>query len=186
MWRRGSARGDALSMSSALPRLCGSPRRLQLSRKKYKFAVSRYGTNVLFGFWSFVELGCPKGARSVAYGELSALQRVASENVAGELLEFVRPDRSVATSALAGCIKRLAHALDALADVQVVFSVTADPWTTPMPVVPEGVALPEQGGVIDPAIALDHHLRLVFNDWERHTRPPQTNGRFLYRRLATL
>ena len=125
-----------------------------MSRKKYKFAVSRYGTNVLFGFWSFVELGCPKGARSVPHGELSALQRVASENVAGELLELVRPDRSKATSALAGGRKRLAHALDALANVQVGFPVTGDPSTTAMPVVPERVALPERGEVIDPAIAL--------------------------------
>ena len=143
-----------------------------MTRKMYVLALSRYGTNVLFGYWSYLELGCPKGSRGVPRGELSTLQSVAADNVASELLEFIRPVRNVAVPALGGGRKRLAHALDALAQLQVGYQVTGDPSTTALPVVPERVALPEVGGVIDPASALDPHLRPVFNNWERHVRLP--------------
>ena len=99
---------------------------------------------------------------------MSPLQRVASDNVAKELLEFIRPDRSVATSALAGGRKRLAHALGALADLQIGYPVTGGPSGTALPVSPERVALPEKGGVIDPSVALDPHLRPVFENWEKN------------------
>ena len=95
-----------------------------------------------------------QGSHDLPIGKFTPLQVVASENIANELLEFIRSDRGRVPSAFAGGRKHLATSLVVLSTLQVGHSISCDSTTTAVPVIPDRAALPDVGGSIDPAVAL--------------------------------
>ena len=156
------------------PEHCQPPKRAAMTRRKYKMSCSRYGANILFGYFTFLELGCPKQPRFNFAPELTSLQRIAAENIAGELLSFALPDRGLATTAPAGGRLHLANALSLLSELQAGQTIPADPSTVALPVIPDRVALPARGGAIDPAKTLPSHLVAQYEDWENSVRLPSS------------
>ena len=91
-----------------------APQRRGSTRGKYHRSCAQHCANILIGYYSFLELGCPCQPPDIADVGLSSLQQAAADNLEDELLRYIRSDRGVAASALAGGRAHLAERLAAL------------------------------------------------------------------------
>ena len=69
---------------------CEAPHPRGLRRGLYRRRLARHCVNVLIGYFSYIELGCPRGCPFRASGPLSEVQRIAAENLEGEIVSFLR------------------------------------------------------------------------------------------------
>ena len=90
--------------------------RLQIGQTRALFLrrAARHATNILFTYFTFVELGCPKSWRPVTFPP-SGAQAVGAANLGSEMLSFLRHDGGIGTTALAGGRAHLLKRLETLA-----------------------------------------------------------------------
>ena len=144
------------------------PRRRGQTRADFLRRAARHATNILFAYFTFVELGCPKSWRPVSFPP-SGAQAVGAANIESEMPSFLRHGGGIGTTALAG-----ADPSDILSNSQL--------SSAALPVDPDRVALPEVAGTIDPRTALPPERRFIFEDWELQVRlPPEERPRPLSR-----
>ncbi len=81
----------------------------------------------------------------------NTVQMIAAENLASDVLSFLRLDRAFASSTFAGGRARLAQQLLELTEATPGQSLEPTTNTVALPVDPVRVALPEEAGTIDPS-----------------------------------
>ena len=77
------------------------PRRRGQTRALFLRRAARHATNILFAYFTFVELGFPKSWRPVTFPP-SGAKAVGAANLESEMLSFLRHDGGIGTTALAG------------------------------------------------------------------------------------
>ena len=73
--------------------------------------VACHAAKILFGHFGFLQLGCPRQPPVFEPLQPNAVQTIAAENLAGDVLSFLRLDRGFASFTLAGGRARLAQQL---------------------------------------------------------------------------
>ena len=136
---------------------CEAPHPRGLRRGLYQRRLARHCANVLIGYFSYIELGCPRGCPFNASGPLSEVQRIAAENLEGEIVRFLRHDRGLSPSTFAGGRARLVGHLASLTYAAPGFKAPDLATTVALPVEPLRVALPHTAGTIDPAEFSQNH-----------------------------
>ena len=149
---------------------CEAPHPRGLRRGLYQRRLARHCVNVLIGYFSYVELGCPRGCPFNASGPLSEVQRIAAENLEGEIVRFLRHDRGLSPSTFAGGRARLVGHLASLTYAAPGFKAPDLATTVALPVEPLRVALPHTAGTIDPARVLPEPYRRACVNWEKEVR----------------
>ena len=129
-----------------------------------------HAANLLCGHFSFLELGCPRVCPSFAGESPSFVQMVAADNLASDVLSFLRSDRGFASSTCAGGRARLAQQLLVLTEAAPGQMLDLSVATAALPVDPTRVSLPERAVSIDPAKVLPAPYRDAFLNWEREVR----------------
>ncbi len=152
------------------PEVRSAPPRRGHSKAQFRRLCAQHAVNILFGHFSFIELGCPRKAPEPEPRDLSPLQDVAARDFEEELLSFIRSDRGMAASILGGGRARLASCITALTQATPGDFAEASSSTTALPVDPDRVALPERAGAIDPAQVLPPQYRDAFLNWEEAVR----------------
>ena len=114
-----------------------APQRRGSTRGKYHRSCARHRANILIGYQSLLVFGCPRQPPDTADVGLSSLQQAAADNLEDELLRYIRSERGVAASALAGGRAHLAERLVALSEAAPGCHAKAPDVTTALPVDPD-------------------------------------------------
>ncbi len=89
-------------MPVPFPEFAEPPVKRGTTPSKFRRGLAMHAANLLCGHFSFLELGCPRVCPSFAGESPSFVQMVAADNLASDVLSFLRSDRGFASSTFAG------------------------------------------------------------------------------------